>query len=76
MPDANRLFFFQEMLVKLCQNEKEMGLCTTPCLYVLKSFVLQYEDTLNCKIIRNNQGSIFPSLCSCLIDGKTNCRSN
>lgn len=47
-----------------------------PLFICIKSFVLQHDDILSCTIIRNNQGSIFPSLCSCLIDGKANCRSN
>lgn len=45
-------------------------------LFTCVRFVLEYEDILNCKIIRNNQRPIFPSLCLCLIDGKANCRSN
>lgn len=72
MLDANRLFFFQEMIVS---KWKRNGIIRKP-LVICVEFLLPYEDALNCKILRSNQGSIFASLCSYLIDGKDNYRSN
>lgn len=40
------------MLMKFCENDKELWLCPNSCLLVL-SFAFQYENSWNCKIIRD-----------------------
>lgn len=53
MSDVNNFFFFSpEMLMKFCENDKELWLCPNSCLLVL-SFAFQYENSWNCKIIRD-----------------------